>query len=120
MASTNCAAPQTLCTAGTGLDANILCGFSSRGELFLLTSFFIEPKGCGFEMEVLPEEPELAIGLSSHSLTAKDLQKDLQASATKTEYFLCASHPINCFMAAAPPFGSLTARVPSMSSVTAA
>jgi hypothetical protein len=45
----NCATSMTVCARGTGLDAENLSGFSSQGELFLLTSFFIEPKGCRFE-----------------------------------------------------------------------
>src|ERR1019366_3028287 len=32
-----------------GLDAETFRGFRLAGELFLLTSFFIEPKGCWFE-----------------------------------------------------------------------
>jgi hypothetical protein len=38
----NCATSMTVCARGTGLDAENLSGFSSQGELFLLTSFFIE------------------------------------------------------------------------------
>ena len=37
------------CTVTGGLDVEILRGFQLAGELFLLTSFFIEPKGCRFE-----------------------------------------------------------------------
>jgi hypothetical protein len=36
-------APQGTCTAGEGLDAETFRGFQLAGELFLLTSFFIEP-----------------------------------------------------------------------------
>jgi hypothetical protein len=36
----NCATSMTVCARGTGLDAENLSGFSSQGELFLLTSFF--------------------------------------------------------------------------------
>ena len=45
----NCATSMTVCARGTGLDAENLSGFSSQGELFLLTSFFIEPRGWRFE-----------------------------------------------------------------------
>jgi hypothetical protein len=41
--------PRGTCTAAGGLDAETLRGFQLAGELFLLTSFFIEPKGCEFE-----------------------------------------------------------------------
>ena len=34
---------------GTGLDAETFMRLQLAGELFLLTSFFIEPKGCRFE-----------------------------------------------------------------------
>ena len=37
------------CTAEEGLDAETFRGFQLAGELFLLTSFFIEPKGCRSE-----------------------------------------------------------------------
>jgi hypothetical protein len=37
------------CTVTGGLDVEILRGFQLAGELFLLTSFFIEPRGCRFE-----------------------------------------------------------------------
>ena len=33
------------CTAEEGLDAETFRGFQLAGELFLLTSFFIEPEG---------------------------------------------------------------------------
>jgi hypothetical protein len=41
--------PRGTCTAAGGLDAETLRGFQLAGELFSLTSFFIEPKGCEFE-----------------------------------------------------------------------
>ena len=34
--------PRGTCTAEEGLDAETFCGFQLAGELFLLTSFFIE------------------------------------------------------------------------------
>ena len=37
------------CTAEEGLDAETFRGFQLAGELFLLTSFFIEPEGSQFE-----------------------------------------------------------------------
>jgi hypothetical protein len=37
--------PRGTCTAAGGLDAETLRGFQLAGELFSLTSFFIEPKG---------------------------------------------------------------------------
>src|ERR1017187_3766359 len=36
--------PRGTCTAAEGLDAETFRGFQLAGELFLLTSFFIEPK----------------------------------------------------------------------------
>ena len=36
--------PRGTCTATGGLDAETFRGFQLAGELFLLTSFFIEPK----------------------------------------------------------------------------
>jgi hypothetical protein len=36
--------PRGTCTAAGGLDAETLRGFQLAGELFSLTSFFIEPK----------------------------------------------------------------------------
>jgi hypothetical protein len=41
--------PRGTCTAAGGLDAEIFRGFRLAGELFLLTSFFIEPEGSRFE-----------------------------------------------------------------------
>src|ERR1022692_1971520 len=41
--------PRGTCTAAKGLDAETFRGFQLAGELFLLTSFFIEPKGRRFE-----------------------------------------------------------------------
>src|ERR1700693_5571924 len=41
--------PRGTCTATGGLDAENFCGFQLAGELFLLTSFFIEPEGPQFE-----------------------------------------------------------------------
>jgi hypothetical protein len=35
--------PRGTCTAAVGLDAKTFRGFQLAGELFLLTSFFIEP-----------------------------------------------------------------------------
>jgi hypothetical protein len=35
--------PRGACTAAEGLDAETFRGFQLAGELFLLTSFFIEP-----------------------------------------------------------------------------
>ena len=37
--------PRGTCTAAEGLDAETFRGFQLAGELFLLTSFFIEPEG---------------------------------------------------------------------------
>jgi hypothetical protein len=37
--------PRGTCTAAEGLDAKTFRGFHLAGELFLLTSFFIEPEG---------------------------------------------------------------------------
>ena len=37
--------PRATCSATGGLDAETFRGFQLAGELFLLTSFFIEPKG---------------------------------------------------------------------------
>ena len=37
--------PRGTCTAAEGLDAETLRGFQLAGELFSLTSFFIEPEG---------------------------------------------------------------------------
>jgi hypothetical protein len=36
--------PRGTCTATGGLDAETFCGFQLARELFLLTSFFIEPE----------------------------------------------------------------------------
>jgi hypothetical protein len=41
--------PRGTCTAAGGLDAETFRGFQLAGELFLLTSFFIEPMGCKFD-----------------------------------------------------------------------
>ena len=41
--------PRATCTAAEGLDAENFCGPQLAGELFLLTSSFIEPKGYKFE-----------------------------------------------------------------------
>jgi hypothetical protein len=38
------ATPQGACTPAEGLDAETFRGFLLAGDLFLLTSFFIEPK----------------------------------------------------------------------------
>ena len=38
------ATPRGACTAAEGLDAETFRGFPLVGDLFLLTSFFIEPK----------------------------------------------------------------------------
>ena len=40
--------PPGTCTAAGGLDAETLRGFQLAGELFSLTSFFIEPEGGEF------------------------------------------------------------------------
>ena len=37
--------PRGTCTAAEGLDVETFRGFQFVGELFLLTSFFIEPEG---------------------------------------------------------------------------
>ena len=36
--------PRATCTPAGGLDAETFCGLQLAGELFLLTSFFIEPE----------------------------------------------------------------------------
>src|ERR1700688_1099573 len=41
--------PRGSCTATGGWMPETFCGFQLVGEVFLLTSFFIEPKGCRFE-----------------------------------------------------------------------
>jgi hypothetical protein len=41
--------PRGTCTATEGLDAETFRGFQLAGELFLLTSLFIEPEGSEFE-----------------------------------------------------------------------
>ena len=44
--------PRGTCTAAGGLDAETLRGFQLAGELFLLTSFFIEPEGGEFRSAI--------------------------------------------------------------------
>src|ERR1700692_4644265 len=47
------------CTAEEGLDAQTFRGFHLAGELFLLTSFFIEPEGGEFSKRNLEQIPRL-------------------------------------------------------------
>src|SRR6266851_1743938 len=44
--------PPGTCTAAGGLDAETLRGFQLAGELFSLTSFFIEPEGGEFRSAI--------------------------------------------------------------------
>jgi hypothetical protein len=49
---TRATTPRGTCTAAEGLDAETFRGFQLKGELFLLTSLFIEPEGPrNFEIE---------------------------------------------------------------------
>ena len=76
--------PRGTCTAAEGLDAETFRGFQLAGELFLLTSFFIEPKGCEFEtrlrsqkmrtgrMGLTPPAPLFKCAL--HSLWRRDIR----------------------------------------------
>jgi hypothetical protein len=50
--------PRATCTAAEGLDAETFRGFQLAGQLFLLTSFFIEPEGSEFE-SCLPSQTNL-------------------------------------------------------------
>jgi hypothetical protein len=50
--------PRGTCTATGGLDAETFRGFQLAGKLFLLTSFFIEPKGCRFESYLRSQIPK--------------------------------------------------------------
>src|SRR5258705_8201856 len=48
--------PRGTCTAAEGLDVETFRGFQFVGELFLLTSFFIEPEGYArFELVAMPK-----------------------------------------------------------------
>jgi hypothetical protein len=49
--------PRGICTAAEGLDAETFRGFQLAGELFLLTSFFIEPEAHR-QAEILRVRPE--------------------------------------------------------------
>ncbi len=53
--------PRGTCTAAGGLDAETFRGFQFAGELFLLTSFFIEPEGGEFRsgIRLAPQTPEV-------------------------------------------------------------
>jgi hypothetical protein len=58
--------PRGTCTATGGLDAETFRGFQLAGDLFLLTSFLIEPKGCRFESYT--EEPTLTAAFPTQPL----------------------------------------------------
>ena len=45
-------APRGTCIAAEGLDAETFRGFQLAGQLFLLTSFFIEPEGGEFRSAI--------------------------------------------------------------------
>ncbi len=49
---TRATTPRGTCTAAGGLDVETFRGFQLAGELFLLTSFFIEPEGGEFRSEI--------------------------------------------------------------------
>src|ERR1700676_359181 len=63
--------PGTCIAAAEGLDVETFRGFQLAGELFLLTSFFIEPSGRKFESYLTSQIYPLRV-LSAFWLTARE------------------------------------------------
>ena len=78
------ATPRGACTAGEGLDAETFRGFQLAGELFLLTSFFIELEGdaCVRNLGRQVFSPVLCLNLR---VNGQSVQNGLNSPFSKTE-----------------------------------